>query len=726
MNVKSFREDKLRMTTQTAFANLIGVEVSTVAKWEKTNSMSFQEIQQILEKTGVSYEEFIEWEKPSPKPLDIKDTWKTTDFTKRSLSDYIFNALGERKIPDEYRKKYVENLQKGITNISIKPKVALVGRSDTGKSTLINTLLGTDKMPVAWTPTTSIAVYIKHISDKPDFITEDVWIFTNQIGTENLWDARKLYDEAYCRSWKIGAGGIDILRSFGTRQGDNYDQEAGAAVVFLDAPILKNCDIVDLPGFGTETESDDNITFTAVQKADVVLYLSQANGFMRIEDITYLKRNIKELPIWEKKGQNNLKPLSNLFVIASQAHTINCGNKEQLKEILDTGCTNLWNSLPNDYWNNRKQLSGYSYDNNGFNELRSRFFAYTTDIPDICLPFNDALKEIVEVLPQIINEKAKDYVRNYIKARHPDLSNEMKKYEDLVDRRERYVVLLNKIKSNELSRIQNNERCKKEVRNEIDRLEKETIDEFSEYIAKTVNVDALMRLLKEKKVKNRKSDLEIFGSNLQSMIQEECEKIIEKKSEILSEIAKKYVSSFEKSILQPFGNSGIKVDFDAGWTFASALAALGAIGGFGTFLASSIYGAILFAGAGLSIGTSVWAGVFLTSSIFGPIGIALGLLIAASLGLVKLFTGGWQKSVAKKIVATFDENNFSEKFRDGIREYWDQTRKAFDEAASELDKEWENYVNSINKSANEYDVQELQMRIESLKCLSDFFENIPL
>lgn len=91
-------------------------------------------------------------------------------------------------------------------------------------------------------------------------------------------------------------------------------------------PCLKSLRYCDLPGFGTETESDDDITFATAQKADVVLYLSQANGFMRIEDITYLKRNISELPTWEKKGENSLKPLSNLFVIASQAHTVNSGN----------------------------------------------------------------------------------------------------------------------------------------------------------------------------------------------------------------------------------------------------------------------------------------------------------------------------------------------------------------------------------------------------------------
>lgn len=727
MDLKSFREDKLKIKTQSAFAELIGVEQSNISRWEKDpDSIPFQVIQKILKKTGASYEELTGWKKSIPKPLNVNNTWEKANFTKCTLSDYISTALEDMNLPDEYKKAYIEDLSNGITANLVKPKVAIVGRSDTGKSTLINALLGTDQMPTSWTPTTSIAVYIKHVADKPAFIEEDAWVFANQVGTERLWDERKLNDEGYCRSWKIAAGGVEILRSFGTRQGENYNKEAGSAVIFIDAPVLETCDIVDLPGFGTETESDDDITFATAQKADVVLYLSQANGFMRIEDITYLKRNISELPTWEKKGKNSLKPLSNLFVIASQAHTVNSGNRAQLKEILDVGCANLIKTLPNEYWANRKKLSGYAYDDNGFKELRSRFFAYTIDIPDICSPFNCALTETLESLPAIINERTKAFVKSYVESRKPNLINELQKYEGIVSDREKYITLLDEIEKNELSRMQDNDKRKKDIKEEIARLSSESIDEFSEYMAATINTDTLVRLIKDRGVKNKKDDIELFGSSLQSMIQERCEAILAEKSEILSEKTKEYVTFYAESISRPFEKNNIDVDFDAGWFFASALSALGMIGGFGTFLASTISGVFLFSGAGLGIGASIWAGV-VTSSIFGPIGIAVGLLIAGGLVITKLFGGGWEKSVAKKIVAVFDENNFSGKFRDGIRQYWNQTEEAFDKAATELDKEWDTYVCNLRDAVNEYDIQEIQHKIASLHyLLSDFFENIPL
>ena len=171
-----------------------------------------------------------------------------------------------------------------------------------------------------------------------------------------MWNAKRLDDEEYCKKWKIASGKVDILRKFGTRQGGGLSTKAGSAVVFIDAPILLNCDIVDLPGFGTETRSDDEITFKAAQRTDILIYLSQANGFMRIEDSTYLKQNVRNLPVWEKKGENKLKPLSNLFVVASQAHTVNYGNKVQLDNILSSGCENFEKTLSKEYWNSRTQF----------------------------------------------------------------------------------------------------------------------------------------------------------------------------------------------------------------------------------------------------------------------------------------------------------------------------------------------------------------------------------
>ena len=186
------------------------------------------------------------------------------------------------------------------------------------------------------------------------------------------------------------------------------------------------------------------------------------------------------------------------------------------------------------------------------------------------------------------------------------------------------------------------------------------------------------------------------------------------------EKAKEY-TAYAESISKLLEKNSITSTFDAGWAFASALSALDDRW-FGTFI-STISG-VLLDWRGVS-GNSILGGI-LTSSIFGPIGIALGLLVAAGLGIVKLFGGGWEKSVAKKIVAAFDENDFNGKFREGINKYWDQTETAFDKAAAKLDEEWNTYVTNLRETINSYDINDIQHRIAILRNLSDFFENIPL
>lgn len=726
MDLKSFREDKLKMT-QADFAILIGEEQSSVSRWEKSGEPPLKVLEKIAQKTGTDFNTLLGYEKPILRALEVDNSWLKADFTKRTLIDYIRVALDNTNIPDEQRQAYVDDLRVGVEATLVKPQITIVGRSDTGKSTLINALLGADKMPTSWTPTTSIAVYIKHIKDKPAFIEEDVWVFTNHMGNEDLWNERRLHDEDYCRSWKIGAGGVEILRAYGTRQGEHYSKNAGAAVMFIDAPILDTCDIVDLPGFGTETESDDNITFKATQRADVIIYLSQANGFMRFEDISYLKRNISELPVWESKGTNTLKPLSNLFVVASQAHTVNNGNPEQLKGILDTGCSNLLKTLSTGYWNNRKTASGYTNKGYGAQELRSRFFTYTTDIPDLCTRFNDELKTILEALPIVIDNTAKSFVAEYVKSRKPTLLSEIDKYEGIVAERDNYVYLLNEIDKNELARIQDNDKRKSELRTAINTFRDESVQEFSEYCASLINTDSIISLIKTRKISNKKSDVEQFASWLQSTMQERCEEILSSKSERLSEKTQDYINAFSADVAKSFEKSAINVGFDAAWAFASGLSKVGAIGGLAGILGVGIFGAVYYAGLGLSVlGAATLPFVGAIAPFLGPIGLGIGLLLGAVLGVIKLFGGGWEKSVAKKIVAAIDENDVVEKFRSAMQDYWKQTTTAFDQAAQELDEEWANYVSNLRNTIESYDVVEIQHNIATLKCLSDFFDNIPL
>ena len=721
MNFKSLREDKLKLSLE-EFANLIGVDISKIKEWEATNEPTMIALLKIAENTGLDFNTIMSYEKPKPTAFDAKNTWEKADFTKKSIIEYIKDNLEKMDVSEEQKRKYVDDLRDYIEKNIVKPTISIVGRSDTGKSTLINSLIGMEKMPTSWTPTTSIAVYIKHIKDRPEFIKDDAWVFADNMDGEVLWDAKRLYDESYCKKWKIAQGQIDILRSFGTRQGEMFKKNAGSAIVFLDAPILQDCDIVDLPGFGTEKESDDTITFKAAQRTDVLIYLSQANGFMRIEDITYLKENIRNLPVWEERGKNDLKPLSNLFVVASQAHNVCNGNITQLTNILQKGYENFCKTLAPEYWDKRKEISRYNTGNYYSKALAQRFYTYTTDIPLLCTSFNQDLKKILEKLPEIIDARTREFIQEYVKVKKPNLEKEIKQYEEISLEREKYVDLLKEIEKSELDRMQENDNQKNKIHELINTLSMESTNQFSQYFSKIINTDSLTKMIKDKKIKNKKEEVECFASQLQDIIQARCEAILTDKAEILSKETKKYVEKYTDRINAAFDGASVEVDFDAGYAFASALAKIGIIGGLGAYIvgeAAFIFGSMAFiAGLGGDIAFG--------AAVFGPIGFAIGLLISASLGIAKLFGGGWEKSVAKKLVKAYDENKVGEKFRKGITDYWKKTEDAFDQAAQKLDEDWLNYVEKLRDTVNNYNIDEVKDNIVVLRNLMSFFENIPL
>lgn len=729
MDFKAFREEKMKMT-QEDFAKLIGVDKGKVLEWEKDpDKIKLSDLQNISECTGLDLNTIVCYKKTTPNPFRVNNMWGETEKINKDIVEYIRQNLEHMNIPKEEKEKYVNGLLEGIEKKLIKPNISLVGRSDTGKSTLINALIGMDKMPTSWTPTTSIAVYIKHVNDKPDFIKEDVWVFASSVDGEKIWNVEKLKDEEYCKKWRIAQGDIGILRSFGTRQGDMYSKEAGSAVVFIDAPILLNCDIVDLPGFGTGLESDDVITNKTLERTDILIYLSQANGFMRFEDILYLKEHIRTLPIWEMKGENNLKPLSNLFIVASQAHTVNYGNPKELTNILRKGYENFGKALGPGYWSRRKKLSGYVMDNYEEEVFAKRFFTYTTDIPSLRTRFNEELKYIVEALPQVIDARTKEFIRTYIRTRIPNIREEIRYYEGMLADRDKYEKRINDLDKEELVREKENYEEKENIRKKIDQFLQESIDEFSQYYTEILTTDSLVKMLKESKVKNKQDDIECFTSRFQETILGKCNYILSCKANALSKELGKYLEKYNEKINCIFDDKNVHVDFDAGYEFVSALSKIGIIGGLGAFLVG-IVGNIPLLGtvaASHMAGTAVLAalntgGIMLGMSVLGPVGIALGLSIAA----VQLFSGGWEKNVAKRIVKVYEENNIGEKIRKEINNYWKKTENAFDEAAEKLDEKWNDYVNGLRNTLDNFDKDEIQKKIDTLNVLLKFLETVPM
>ena len=84
------------------------------------------------------------------------NTFEPAESARTSLVDYVKQGVADFRdnvVTDEIVKLEL------LVNTLRKPRITFAGKSDAGKSTLINSLLGTERMPTDFTPTTSIIVH---------------------------------------------------------------------------------------------------------------------------------------------------------------------------------------------------------------------------------------------------------------------------------------------------------------------------------------------------------------------------------------------------------------------------------------------------------------------------------------------------------------------------------------------------------------------------------------
>ena len=723
--LKDFREDYLKLT-QAELAELIGVRQDRISRLEQNlDTISLEELVVLSKKTGKSLDEITNYKRDIPNKLEVKDSWNKVRYIKSTIINYIKDYSPKNNL--NYESKIGE-LRKNIEAIARKPRIVFSGKSDSGKSTMINALLGKEKMPTNWTPTTSITVYVKDILDRPVYMEEELWIFKK--GKDEEWDDTRLYDEKYCREWKIAGGNAEMLSQYGIRKGEEYNKDIGSAVLFIDSPILKNCDILDIPGITAGIDSDNIAANQAKLKADVLVYLSQASGFLQTEDANYLKEALEVLPPLEKIEGTGLSPMSNLFVVATHAHHIN--PRTDLKKICDSGCDRFTKTLPESFWkrysNNSKRLFSEK-------DLRKRFFTYTTDIEDLREDFEKELKNTIENLPKLLENKIFNLTKEYAKNESSEMKREIENYEKLINKREDCSKLLEEIKKNEPKRKFSLEENNRNVKNRIFDLDTETKKKFREDFNQMLTEENIIKIIDKRGYKNKKADLEELGSYISSEIQDIYRKNLEKTTEKFKDTMDEYLVETQKSLELANSSSGINIDldFDFKSAFIGGLAGAATLGGL-AFWASTLgnLGAYILVAKGVSVlsalGISIAGGTAtataFVASIGGPITLGIAAALLVGVAIWGIFSDSWKKKIAKKIIEEFKKH--VAKYDEAITKYWLDTENGFDIAKDKMEEEWQKYVNNLEDELYNYDINKLKETLKNAKEVKDFFTNIPL
>ena len=723
--LKDFREDYLKLT-QAELAELIGVRQDRISRLEQNlDTISLEELVLLSKKTGKSLDEITNYKRDIPNKLEVKDSWNKVRYIKSTIINYIKDYSPKNNL--NYESK-IEELRKNIEAIARKPRIVFSGKSDSGKSTLINALLGKEKMPTNWTPTTSIIVYVKDILDRPAYMEEELWIFKK--GKDEEWDDTRLYDEKYCREWKIAGGNAEMLSQYGVRKGEEYNKDIGSAVLFIDSPILKNCDILDIPGITAGIDSDNIAASQAKLKADVLVYLSQASGFLQTEDANYLKEALEVLPPLEKIEGTGLSPMSNLFVVATHAHHIN--PRTDLKKICDSGCDRFTKTLPESFW---KRYSSNSKKLFSEKDLRKRFFTYTTDIEDLREDFEKELKNTIENLPKLLENEVFNLTKEYAKSESSEMKREIENYEKLINKREDCSKLLEEIKKNEPKRKFSLEENNRNVKNRIFDLDTETKRKFKEDFNQMLTEENIIKIIDKRGYKNKKADLEELGSYISSEIQDIYRKNLEKTTEKFKDTMDEYLVETQKSLELTNSSSGINIDldFDFKSAFIGGLAGAATLGGL-AFWASTLgnLGAYILVAKGVSVlsalGISIAGGTAtataFVASIGGPITLGIAAALLVGVAIWGIFSDSWKKKIAKKILEEFKKH--VTKYDEAITQYWLDTENGFDIAKNKMEEEWEKYINNLEDELYNYDINKLKETLKNAKEVKDFFINIPL
>lgn len=712
--------------TEEELAKLMGVSKEDLCKYKNdTLKIPPELLMKLSNETGLLPNDLLTQQARttmSALSANPKNTWKMAQETKNSLKDYVKTGLATfENTNEESIKKELGKLNDCVKMLR-KPKISFAGRSDAGKSTLINTLLSTDKMPAKWTATTSIAVHIKHIDDRPEFIKEDVCILRQLDNSE--WNDLYIDDEKYFKKYLIESGDFSLLESYGTHQGntDNVNK-ASSAVVFIDSPLLKDCDILDLPGFAVNNEDDEKHKFyTQQNQTDILIYLSLSNGFLQKGDLQYISECLRCLNPIELKGANNVEPLENLFIVASQAGTIDGGNMTELKDILDRRCSALAAVLSNsgeigsEVLTYRSKITGYKYN---LQSLRKRFFTFEMKQARLCKEFINAFNKTAEKLPKTIQEDFYQNIQVVLEESKKIIKNKIGEYKLIVGNSEKYSALLRSIKDNEPARKIEQEEKKKAMLSLIESLKKSSVqDIISEYNDMT-DIDRMTAMMDSFGCKNDPNSKEEFATYFNNQLKSRIEKIVDSSNKKYKDNLDDYLKDYSLSFENYKFSSDVTLSFNAQGVFRDGLKGLVSIGvaGASAMWLSTSTTAFIATVFGASLGLTP---LLVTLGVFG-IGIgAVGRALKSILD--KVF---WEKNFAKALAKEYSKKDFIWKIRDGMDEYWNNTKNSFIAACDNVEEEWQKKIDEYELLADEEALPELKNKLEDAKNGLSFYEQIP-
>ena len=681
----------------------------------------------------------------------------------RVLSSYIDTvsppdlSLG-KKLPGSLPE--VKDLLKSVRILARKPRIGVVGGFDQGKSTLVNTLLGLSRrqarvgeaLPESYAPATSLICLVRHASDRPEWMkkdpelmNQDTFIFTETAnvrktvkGLPGLTESDKFkFDrlddeedgEEYFRSFKRMSGGLGILRDFGTKRGRHATLAKGqnmyAALVFVDAPLLRMCDVLDFPGYDDGEEKEAYKPEFAATLFDIPVYVSNCIGFFNGYDREYVDSLIKQLPPVEDVD-SSVPPLRNAYFVATRASLFDGAGPETIdQEILRPQAELAHMRLEGALRNVR--AGGVTKE-----DFTNRFFTFDAEHPELRSDFESDLSELLE---RVYPDLQRTRVERAIHGTRDKAVKRLVNYERHVDG----LLKNSSSKAKELVEMERLEPARKKKRNGHAEFVRGKIEEFK----RDAN-DYVENELREECSQNRIHSIILEKFNERKLAKDEAPQyVVNRLSNLLDEHVAgnawklaEHVEALHDLYDKSSGDLGVRIPFDSRGAFIAAIAGAGTYGALATWAsliaAGSNLGAYILtakvvsylSAIGISVGGTA-AAASAVAMIGGPITIFIALATLVAFVGWALFGASWQERLAKRIHKSIEEQEVIQELAKGARKYWKSTRKAFDKAFEATEKEYRRHMKGLRKHLVETDTAALEWQKEQLSSLRRAFEGIP-
>ncbi|MFN6566460.1 UbiA family prenyltransferase [Dendronalium sp. ChiSLP03b] len=274
------------------------------------------------------------------------------------------------------------------------------------------------------------------------------------------------------------------------------------------------------------------------------------------------------------------------------------------------------------------------------------------------------------------------------------------------------------------------------VNQSIRELQRNSRTSFQKYTEQLLTVDTVEKIIRNL-YDDKKEAKEGLAGYLVEKLQYEAEQIIKVNSDKLTLSIEAFLGSYQETLLKlPNLDVSIGIPFDAKGAFLDGLAGLTSIGALSAWAAAlgNLGGYILVAklvslssALGISIGGGTAAVISFVAAIGGPIVLGVGLAVALAFAVWSLIGESWQKRLAKQIIKYFEEQRVSDKFTDGIDQFWRDTTKSFEKGANAVEADWDKYIEHLRQitSPTTESKDRIEEIIKMLEAGQNFFAEIP-